>query len=57
MHDRQLIDETQRVWSEWSGAEITSNDAREIIRNIRGFFGVLAKWNRRDKQQGNTNAR
>jgi len=51
MYDNGFVDETKRVWSEWSGVEITDDDAREIIKNMAGFFGILAKWDRRKKQR------
>lgn len=55
MRDNRFINGTKRVWQEWAEVEITDEDAREIIQNIRGFFGVLAEWRERDEQQEDRN--
>ena len=50
-----LIEHTIRFWQERTGREVTAEDAREMIVNIRGFFGVLAEWaERADEEERNT---
>ena len=37
----ELIAETQRVWSPQYGRDLTSNEAVEILRNVKRFAEVL----------------
>ncbi|MFA7372985.1 MAG: hypothetical protein WC074_05430 [bacterium] len=56
MHKEEFVNETRRFWSDWSGEDITDEDAHEIIRNMTGFFSVLAKWRRQREQREGKNA-
>ena len=40
---------TVRTWQSRSPRPLTSEDAREIISNVTGFFRVLAEWDRAEK--------
>lgn len=44
MHSEGHLESTRVFWSKKYGGEITTEDAREITRNISGFFDVLSKW-------------
>jgi hypothetical protein len=41
-----LIDQTREVWSPRLGHDLSSEDARQIIENVTGFFAILADWSR-----------
>lgn len=41
-----LRNETRRLWSARTGREVSDDDAREIERNIVGFFQTLLAWER-----------
>jgi hypothetical protein len=40
------IARTRRVWQPRIGRDLTDEDARQIMHNVTGFFGVLAEWAR-----------
>jgi len=40
------IARTREVWQPRLGRDITDEDARQIMHNVNGFFGVLAEWSR-----------
>jgi hypothetical protein len=42
----QLIEDTREVWKSRLGREVTSDEAKEIVANVTGFFSVLAEWSR-----------
>ena len=44
--DEALLDRTQRLYSGRYSAELTREDAREILTNLTGFFGVLRQMER-----------
>jgi hypothetical protein len=46
--DRQ-IPRTRQVWQPRIGRDLTDEDARQIMHNVTGFFGVLAEWSRAEK--------
>lgn len=37
---------TRQVWQPRMGRNLTDEDARQILHNTTGFFGVLAEWRR-----------
>lgn len=43
------IARTQQIWQPRLGRDLTDEDAREIMHNVTGFFGVLAEWSRAEK--------
>lgn len=47
--DSDLISRTIEVWQPYSDKPLTEEDAREIIRNISGFFDILASWDKKSK--------
>ena len=40
------IARTRQVWEPRIGRDLTDEDARQIMHNVTGFFGVLAEWSR-----------
>jgi hypothetical protein len=46
---RDLIQRTRRTWQPRLGRDLSCEDARQIIENVSGFFGVLADWARSDR--------
>jgi hypothetical protein len=38
------IGRTRQVWQSRIGRDFTDEDARQIMHNVTGFFGVLAEW-------------
>ena len=46
---RQIV-RTRRVWQPRIGRDLTDEDARQIMCNVTGFFGVLAEWSRAEKR-------
>ena len=39
-----LIDRTVAVWQPRSRRELRSEDARQIVENVTGFFRILSDW-------------
>ena len=49
---RALLRQTIATWQPLSERELTLEDAREIVENLTGYFGVLLRWqDRRDKEK------
>jgi hypothetical protein len=44
-----LIRRTRRTWQPRLGHDVSSEDARQIVENVSGFFRVLADWSRSEK--------
>ncbi|MFG1288423.1 hypothetical protein [Xanthobacter versatilis] len=40
---------TRQVWQPRLGRDLTAEDARQIMQNVTGFFGLLAEWRRAEK--------
>ncbi|TDR92997.1 hypothetical protein EV668_0242 [Enterovirga rhinocerotis] len=40
---------TRQVWQPRLGRDLTDEDARQIMHNVTGFFGVLAEWSRAER--------
>ena len=38
------IARTRQIWQHRIVRELNDEDARQIMRNVTGFFGVLAEW-------------
>jgi hypothetical protein len=47
--DRPADRPNRQVWQRRLGRDLTDEDARQIMHNVTGFFGVLAEWSRADK--------
>jgi hypothetical protein len=43
------IARTRKVWRPRLGRDLTDEDARQIMHNVTGFFGVLAEWSRAER--------
>ena len=44
------IARTRKVWQPRLGRDLTDEDARQIMHNVTGFFGVLAEWARAERR-------
>lgn len=40
---------TRQVWQPRLGHDLTDEDARQIMHNITGFFGVIAEWSHAER--------
>lgn len=40
------IARTRQVWQPRLGQDLADADARQILNDVTGFFGVLAEWSR-----------
>ena len=38
-----------QVWQPRIGRDLTDEDALQIMRNVTGFFGMLAEWSRAER--------
>jgi hypothetical protein len=45
-YSKDLIRETQRVWSAYSGSDISEEAARQIIEGMTGYVDLLHEWSR-----------
>jgi len=43
------IARTRQVWQPRIGRDLTDEDAREIMHNVTGFFGMLTQWSRAER--------
>ena len=49
-HDTgKQITRTRQIWQPRFGRDLTGEDARQIMHNVTGFFGVLTEWVRAEK--------
>lgn len=39
-----LIDDTLEIWRPRADRDLKREDAREIVKNVSGFFSILAEW-------------
>jgi hypothetical protein len=42
-----IIEQTIDFWRKRAGREVSSEDARQMVANVSGFFKVLAEWERK----------
>lgn len=42
--EEDFLEHTRRVWQPHYSRELTREDARQIARNVCGFFETLARW-------------
>jgi hypothetical protein len=40
---------SRQIWQPHIGRDLTDEDALRIIRNVTGFFGMLAEWSRAER--------
>jgi hypothetical protein len=45
------IARTRQIWQSRLGRDLSDEDARQIMHNVTGFFGVLAEWARAGKTE------
>ena len=45
----ELRQRTRQVWQPRIGRDLSSEDARQIVENVAGFFAVLADWSRSER--------
>ena len=43
------IARSRQIWQPRIGRDLTDEDALQIIRNVTGFFGMLAEWSRAER--------
>ena len=43
------ITRTREIWQARIGRDLTDEDARQIMHNVTGFFGMLAEWSRAER--------
>ena len=53
---RKQIARTRQVWQPRLGRDLTDEDARQIMHNVTGFFGVLAEWARAERREAANDA-
>jgi hypothetical protein len=49
-----FIDQTIAIWQPRTKRRLTSEDGREIIENMTGFFRILQEWDRVDRAKKDT---
>lgn len=42
--DTAFIEHTLKVWQPRLERQLTSEDARQIVENVTGFFAILGRW-------------
>lgn len=47
--DEPLLERTARLFEARMGRSLSTEDARQIVDNIGGFFRILAEWERIDR--------
>ena len=48
---RDYLETTRAFWQPYAERELTREDAREVARNLIGFFTVLREWTRRERER------
>jgi hypothetical protein len=49
--DEALLEQTARLFEARFGQPLSTEDARQIIDNLGGFFSILAEWDRIDRRR------
>ena len=52
----KLLARTREVWQPRLGRDLGDEDARQIMQNITGFFGVLTEWARAERREAANDA-
>ncbi|RUX32411.1 hypothetical protein EOA23_09295 [Mesorhizobium sp. M2A.F.Ca.ET.042.01.1.1] len=47
--DEAFLERTARLFEARMGRSLSTEDARQIVDNIGGFFRILAEWDRIDR--------
>lgn len=47
--DEAFLERTARLFESRLGRSLSTEDARQIVDNIGGFFRILAEWDRIDR--------
>jgi hypothetical protein len=50
------IARTRQVWGARLGRDLGDEDARQIMHNVTGFFGVLVEWARAERREAANDA-
>ncbi|MBK8008613.1 MAG: hypothetical protein IPK23_09355 [Rhizobiales bacterium] len=50
------IARTRQVWQPRIGCALADEDARQIMHNVAGFFGVLAEWSQAERLEADNDA-
>jgi len=48
-HDNKCVEETANFWSRKTGKRVSSEDAREMLVNVSGFFATLLAWDSKER--------
>lgn len=48
----ELIEATRQLWAKRSSTDQSTEDARQIVENITGFFDTLYEWDKAAKGPG-----
>lgn len=48
---RDYLEATREFWQPYAERELTREDAREMARNLIGFFTVLREWTLRERER------
>jgi hypothetical protein len=48
------LNNTINFWSNYTGAKLSNEEARQIVENITGFFKVLSEWKAAEKDDPDT---
>jgi hypothetical protein len=49
----EIADKTIAFWQKRTNRSLNAEDARQIVENLTGFFGVLADWAGKDRKSVN----
>ncbi len=49
--ERQFIARTKETWQLCAARNLSDDDAREIAKNVTGFFRLLLEWEVREKER------
>ncbi len=52
----KLLDRTREIWQPRLGRDLTDEDARQIMHNVTGLFGVIAEWARAERREAANDA-
>ena len=49
----EITDKTIAFWQKRTNRSLNAEDARQIMENLTGFFGMLADWAEKDRESVN----
>jgi hypothetical protein len=50
--EKDLVAATMCFWQAQAGLDISTEDAREMIEGVSGFFMLLDAWDRNERDRG-----